>query len=55
MASHGRTGMSRAVFGSVTGAVLRNGSTPVMVIHPRPAITPAAVLAPIDERMAMPV
>jgi nucleotide-binding universal stress UspA family protein len=43
MASHGRTGISRAVFGSVTGAVLRDGSTPVLVIHPR--VERAAALA----------
>jgi nucleotide-binding universal stress UspA family protein len=34
MASHGRTGIPRAVFGSVTGAVLRDGFTPVLVVHP---------------------
>lgn len=52
MASHGRTGIPRAIFGSVTGAVLRDGSTPVLVVHPRPPATPHAVPEPIDERMA---
>jgi nucleotide-binding universal stress UspA family protein len=34
MASHGRTGLRRAVVGSVTGAVLHSGSTPVLVVGP---------------------
>jgi nucleotide-binding universal stress UspA family protein len=53
MASHGRTGIPRAVFGSVTGAVLRNGSTPVLVVHPRVPAPPAVLPEPIDERMAI--
>jgi nucleotide-binding universal stress UspA family protein len=32
MASHGRTGLIRAILGSVTDAVLRNGGHPVLVI-----------------------
>ena len=32
MASHGRTGLTRAILGSVTDAVLRNGGHPVLVI-----------------------
>ncbi len=32
MASHGRTGLVRAILGSVTDAVLRNGGHPVLVI-----------------------
>lgn len=43
MASHGRTGVARAIFGSVTGAVLRDGSTPVMVVHPRLLAQPHAM------------
>jgi nucleotide-binding universal stress UspA family protein len=39
MSSHGRTGIRRAVFGSVTGAVVHDGNTPVMVVHPRVADT----------------
>jgi nucleotide-binding universal stress UspA family protein len=42
MASHGRTGIGRAVFGSVTGAVLRGGFTPVLVVHPRISATAAS-------------
>jgi nucleotide-binding universal stress UspA family protein len=34
MATHGRTGLQRAVSGSIAGAVLRKGSTPVMLVHP---------------------
>lgn len=35
MATHGRTGLTRALFGSVTGRVLRNGSTPLLLVSPR--------------------
>jgi nucleotide-binding universal stress UspA family protein len=42
MASHGRTGIRRAVFGSVTGAVLHDGFTPVLVVHPRISATAAS-------------
>jgi nucleotide-binding universal stress UspA family protein len=34
MATHGRSGISRAVLGSVTNAVLRLGSTPLLVVRP---------------------
>jgi nucleotide-binding universal stress UspA family protein len=34
MATHGRTGLSRAVLGSVAGAVLRTGSMPVLLVRP---------------------
>jgi nucleotide-binding universal stress UspA family protein len=34
MATHGRTGVRRAVLGSVAGTVLRMGNTPVMLVHP---------------------
>jgi nucleotide-binding universal stress UspA family protein len=53
MATHGRTGVRRAVFGSVTGAVLRDGTTPVLVVHPRVETGAAAVPEPIDDRMTM--
>ncbi len=53
MASHGRTGLSRAVFGSVTGAVLRDGNTPVLVVHPRTSDASVPTLEPLDERMAI--
>jgi nucleotide-binding universal stress UspA family protein len=34
MATHGRTGIKRAVLGSVAGAVLRTVATPVVLVHP---------------------
>lgn len=34
MATHGRTGLSRAVRGSVIDAVIRSGVAPVLVCHP---------------------
>jgi nucleotide-binding universal stress UspA family protein len=34
MASHGRTGLRRAVQGSVAGTVLRSTPTPVLLVHP---------------------
>ena len=34
MATHGRTGLSRSVMGSVAGAVLRTGTTPVLLVRP---------------------
>jgi nucleotide-binding universal stress UspA family protein len=34
MATHGRTGLHRAIVGSVAGTVLRTGSTPVLLVHP---------------------
>ncbi|HET9017642.1 MAG TPA: universal stress protein [Thermomicrobiaceae bacterium] len=35
MATHGRSGLARLVFGSVAERILKLGQTPVMVIHPR--------------------
>ena len=37
MATHGRTGISRAVLGSVAGTVLRTAATPVVLVRPSPA------------------
>ena len=34
MATHGRTGIRRAVLGSVAGAVLTSGSVPVLLVSP---------------------
>jgi nucleotide-binding universal stress UspA family protein len=34
MATHGRTGLRRAVLGSVAGAVLASGSVPVLLVSP---------------------
>ncbi|HEX8968850.1 MAG TPA: universal stress protein, partial [Chloroflexota bacterium] len=41
MATHGRTGIRRAVLGSVAGTVLRTGTTPVLLVHPRAPSTSA--------------
>jgi nucleotide-binding universal stress UspA family protein len=35
MTSHGRSGLSRAVYGSVTDRVLRNGHCPVLIVRPK--------------------
>jgi nucleotide-binding universal stress UspA family protein len=39
MATHGRTGLRRAVLGSVAGAVLRTSRTPVLMVRPAEAST----------------
>ena len=56
MATHGRTGIRRAVVGSVAGDVLRSGVTPVVLIHPpvrREAEDPVtAAGALVDDRRA---
>jgi nucleotide-binding universal stress UspA family protein len=46
MATHGRTGLRRAVMGSVAGQVLEHGSTPLVLIRPAATATPASA-API--------
>jgi nucleotide-binding universal stress UspA family protein len=40
MATHGRTGIQRAMLGSVAGAVLRTAGTPVMLVNPNIAPPP---------------
>ena len=48
MATHGRTGLRRAVIGSIAGAVLRKATMPVLLVHPRaasPARTGSAQVA----------
>jgi nucleotide-binding universal stress UspA family protein len=45
MSTHGRTGIRRAVFGSVAEAVLRRSPVPVLLIHPPPG-APQAPEAP---------
>lgn len=34
MATHGRAGIARAIFGSVAEAVVRSGIAPVLLVHP---------------------
>jgi nucleotide-binding universal stress UspA family protein len=45
MATHGRTGVRRALAGSVAGAIVREGHTPVLLVPPHAfaANTPAAI------------
>jgi nucleotide-binding universal stress UspA family protein len=45
MATHGRTGIGRAVLGSVAGRVLQWGRTPLLLVHP-PAPT-SALASPV--------
>jgi nucleotide-binding universal stress UspA family protein len=47
MATHGLTGIRRAVLGSVAGGVLRSTPTPVLLVHPtRPASVSAGPALP---------
>jgi len=50
MASHGRTGVLRAVIGSVAGAVLRKGSTPVLLVGPHESHQPIETLVAQSSR-----
>jgi nucleotide-binding universal stress UspA family protein len=45
MATHGRTGLRRAVLGSVAGAVLRTSRTPVLMVRPAEAARQAEAAA----------
>jgi nucleotide-binding universal stress UspA family protein len=47
MATHGRTGLSRAVLGSVAGTVMRTATTPVVLVRARAQAVPED--AAIDE------
>jgi nucleotide-binding universal stress UspA family protein len=40
MATHGRTGVARAVLGSVADAVVAAAPVPVLLVHPQPAAGP---------------
>jgi nucleotide-binding universal stress UspA family protein len=42
MATHGRTGLKRALLGSVARTVLRTSPTPVVLVHPRTSETRGA-------------
>lgn len=51
MASHGRSGVARALLGSVAGAVIRRSGVPVLVVRSdllAPARVPQRVLVPLD-------
>jgi nucleotide-binding universal stress UspA family protein len=49
MATHGRTGLRRAMKGSVAGAVLATGSVPVLLVSP--AVSAASEHQPASRRM----
>jgi nucleotide-binding universal stress UspA family protein len=50
MATHGRTGITRAVMGSVAGKVLLSGSTPVLLVRPPNLPSPSSENdLPVDE------
>jgi len=51
MATHGRTGVRRATMGSVAGAVLRTGSTPVLLVGPHEAHRSADILVAQGNRI----
>jgi len=52
MATHGRTGINRALFGSVAGAVLRTATTPVVLIHPiEPPVVGTGIEQPVSEEV----
>jgi nucleotide-binding universal stress UspA family protein len=48
MATHGRTGLRRAVLGSVAGAVLRTGTVPVLLVSPPAAARSEPKPAPLE-------
>jgi nucleotide-binding universal stress UspA family protein len=54
MATHGRTGLARALMGSVAGEVLRRGKCPVMLVHP-PELRPAEEPVPSQSPSSAPV
>jgi nucleotide-binding universal stress UspA family protein len=52
MATHGRTGINRALFGSVAGTVLRTACTPVVLIHPtEPQATDTGSQQPVSKEL----
>ncbi len=50
MATHGRSGLGRSVFGSIADHVVRHSSVPVLLLHPNqhPIETLKTVLVPVD-------
>ena len=52
MATHGRTGIQRAVLGSVAGTILRTVATPVVLVHPSVPTPPEVGLEqPVSEEL----
>lgn len=52
MATHGRTGLGRAVLGSVAGEVLRTARVPLLLLHAQSAPTPAPLVAVAPHEVA---
>ncbi|MBI1847845.1 MAG: universal stress protein [Candidatus Rokubacteria bacterium] len=52
LGTHGRTGLSRAILGSVAERVIRHAPCPVLAVPARPAAMPGAPLAPPTERLS---
>jgi nucleotide-binding universal stress UspA family protein len=50
LGTHGRTGLSRAMLGSVAEAVTRRAGCPVMTVPAVPAGTPAPVVDEVDDQ-----
>ena len=46
MASHGRSGVSRLLMGSVAEAVVRESGEPVLIVRSQAAVTPGSEIAP---------
>jgi nucleotide-binding universal stress UspA family protein len=57
MATHGRTGINRAVLGSVAGCVLRTACAPVVLVHPTasPPTDPKVIDYAFDDGFRSPV
>jgi universal stress protein A len=55
MGTHGRTGLSRAILGSVAERVVRTASCPVLTVPmPHPAVPSGSMSAPVPEPAARP-
>jgi nucleotide-binding universal stress UspA family protein len=52
MGTHGRTGLSRTVFGSVAGSVLRQAAAPLLLVRPTDLIEPTLLPASADTARA---
>ncbi len=48
MSTHGRTGMHRAVMGSVAGLVLEGATTPLVLVHPVTSPSPSTTAAQLS-------
>lgn len=48
MATHGRTGVGRLIFGSVAERTLRQSPVPLMLVHPDPALSDVPADTPIS-------